>query len=61
MNSLLARVALVTAMAFAPTLVLANEAGKDEKKPAEKADGKKPAPKKDQKDDKKAPPPAAGW
>jgi len=61
MNTLLARVALITAVAFAPTLVLASEAGKDEKKPAEKTDGKKPAPKKEAKDEKKPAPPAGGW
>ncbi len=39
MNTLLARAALVTAVAFAPTLALAAEGGKDEKMPAEKTDG----------------------
>jgi hypothetical protein len=61
MNTLLARAALVTMIASAPALVLAGEAGKDEKKPAEKADGKKAAPKKETKEEKKAPAPSGSW
>lgn len=63
MNKLIARIALIVAVAASPALVLANAAGKDDKTPADKADGKKAPPKKEGKDDKKAPPPPAptGW
>ena len=59
MNKLFARTALVTAVLASPSLVLAGEAGKDEKKPAERADAKKPPAKKENKEEKKPAP--SGW
>ncbi len=56
MNKLVARIALVFAVAAVPSLVLAGEAGKDEKKPAKE---KKGEPKKEEK--KPAPAPGGGW
>ena len=40
MNKLFARTAFLAAVLASPSLVLAGEAGKDDKKPAEKADAK---------------------
>ena len=57
MNKLFARTALVAAVLASPSLVLAGEAGKDDKKPAEKADAKKPRPRRKT---KKKPAPS-GW
>jgi hypothetical protein len=59
MNKLFARIALITVCAASPSLVLAGEGGKDDKKPAEKADAKKAPVKKETKEEKKPAP--SGW
>lgn len=59
MNKLISRLALLVVVAASPSLVLAGEAGKDDKKPAEKADAKKAPVKKETKEEKKPAP--SGW